>query len=157
MSFQDVHRSGERRRQHPIFDNHRHSSSGPGISITPKTSSSKNNQRMILDMATRAGMEQSSSNRRSSKSSKTTTSNSGSKKQRGVRPRLSTTCPVTAKKLLGDDHDSMSTQETIETSSQEDSDNPAILPIRSKKDSPKSVFAHLTTSIVNFQVRNSPM
>lgn len=79
---------------------------------------------------------------------------------RGVRPRLSTTCPVTQKRLLAvDDQESTMSMGTLETMSsshgemssmmtEQDNSNPAKSPPASQ-----SVFAHLTNSIVNYQVR----
>ncbi len=137
MSFQDV-----RRRQHPIFDNHRRS----GHSINAPT------------LQTMERTDYKSSRRQSPITQQSPREFQHKLQQRGVRPRLSTICPVTAK-ILMDDQASLGTQETapsVDTlSSQDESDIPTILPLRHDMTSSRSlsIFAHLTTSIVNFQVR----
>lgn len=158
MSFQDV----SKRRMHPIFDSHRRS----GDLITRDTTPSNNYSTRRHHNQTKSSRQQSSSgNSRSSPlfgfggTSKTEETSSS---QRGVRPRLSMSCPVTSKNLLMEDlasqgSRSVATQDTVDTSSsQEESENPAVLPLRSSRssNSPKSIFAHLSTSITNFQVRH---
>lgn len=144
MSFQDV----RRRRQHHIFDNHRTtgtSTTSSAGSSSRKSSSQPRNERMDHEPPHTQQPQQQSQ-----------LSGDPTKTQRGVRPRLSTSCPVTAKNLLAD-HGSLSTEETtpsVETlSSQDDLDVRSISPIRLETVTPRSqsMFAHLTTSIVNFQ------
>ena len=148
MSFQDV----RRRRQHHIFDNHRTTSTSTATTSTGsssrESSSQPPNERMDHESWHTQQQQQQG-----------TSSRDATKTQRGVRPRLSTSCPVTAKNLLAD-HGSLSTEETtpsVETlSSQDDMDVPSTsTPIRLDPITPRSLsmFAHLTTSIANYQVR----
>ena len=149
MSFQDV----RRRRQHHIFDNHR------------ITSNSGSSSRESYHQTRKEPMDEESWHKRQQQQKhqqqqQQQSSRDATKPERGVRPRLSTSCPVTAKNLMAD-QDSLSTQETapsVETlSSQSDLDVPSIPPIRREPITPRSqsmsMFAHLTTSIANYQVR----
>lgn len=172
MSFQDV-----RRRQHPIFDNHRRIGNTANTSST--TTGTGTMQRIEGDdqqlessrrptlITTRSSSSSNKNNNNNNhhhhhhhrhKSRSSPSPQQQIKPQRGVRPRLSTTCPVTAKNLM-DDQASSGTQETapsVDTlSSQDEAEIPSLLsPQRDMTASRSlSIFAHLTTSIVNFQVR----
>lgn len=191
MSFQDV-----KRRQHPIFDSHRYSSSG----AQSASRSSQPSQRPTPSHVTPVDRREGSSSRRPKSSnvpqhrqSQPARSHHGLvpplegnnqrhrpprkqdrdwqqepeirsssvkeiPKRKSVRPRLTTTCPVTQKKLLQHEDASVFTHpddtRSVDTSSFSDEQS-AQLPRRVSSSTTKSqsVFAHLTKSIVNFQVR----
>jgi hypothetical protein len=77
--------------------------------------------------------------------------------QRGVRPRLETRCPVTSKTLLDDISmaESFVSQPSRGDSPTPEEEDPIIPPVTTNPLSSRSqsIYAHLTTAIVNYQVR----
>lgn len=77
------------------------------------------------------------------------------KGKRSVRPRLETRCPVTSKALLDDSSitsfPSFKTQPSRE--SEEDDPSIPVVPTSPLSSRSQSIYSHLTSEIVNYQVR----
>jgi len=161
MSFQDV-----KKRQHPIFDNHRYSKPEPVgsrnvVQDRSQTSSpSRTKPNDVPDQRRPQSPFLCSQNHSSHSSSHLNHSRrksighhhqDHSTKEKSVRPRLTTACPVTQKNLL---HDEQSTSTNETQSAESSSDEQSLELPRTERMHTKSQtrFAHLNSTIVNFQV-----